>query len=77
MTFEIWLAFAAETTPPSCSVLTPWMPAKDASKRMPSSIACGSLPASPLAGRAAIGTISASKARAPTAAIARWWLCSA
>ena len=35
---QIWLALAAEMTPPSCSSLTEWMPSSVASKRMPSSI---------------------------------------
>src|SRR3989344_2960456 len=65
---QIWLALAADSTPVSEIGFTPAMPSSVASKRMPSSTLCHSLPSGV---SISTGTISLSNAPAWVAAAAR------
>jgi hypothetical protein len=69
---QIWLALAAVCLPFSAISLTPLMPSRLASKRMPSSMWWVSVELS--ARVICSGTISSLNLPACVAAIARWWL---
>ena len=69
---QIWLALAAVSLPFSAISLTPLMPSRLASKRMPSSMEWMSV--EPSARVICSGMISSLNLPACVAAIARWWL---